>query len=72
MSYASDIFSPGLSMADRVSNLRRAFAEWRSANRAYRTTFDELDRLTDRELADLGISRGEIRDIAFQASQAAR
>lgn len=52
-----------------ISNL------WDSATRAvrnhlhYRAVCDELGSLTDRELADLGISRGEIAFIARQSIQ---
>ncbi len=38
-----------------------AFALWRK--RA--TTFRELSKLTDRELQDLGLNRGDIRRVAF-------
>ncbi len=36
------------------------FRKWK----AYRRTFDELSRLSNRELADLGISRYDIPRIA--------
>ena len=32
--------------------------------RHYRTTLDELSMLTDRDLADIGMERSSIRDIA--------
>jgi uncharacterized protein YjiS (DUF1127 family) len=31
-------------------------------------TIKELSRLTDKELEDIGITRGEIRDIAYSSS----
>jgi uncharacterized protein YjiS (DUF1127 family) len=34
----------------------------------YRNTCNELNRLTNRELADLGIPRGEINTVARQSS----
>jgi len=37
-------------------NVRRSFREWRR----YRETVSELNRMSDRELSDLGISRGDI------------
>ncbi|WP_421849176.1 DUF1127 domain-containing protein [Oricola sp.] len=46
-------------------NISRTFAEWRR----YSTTVRELNRLSDRELADLGMSR---MDISFLARKAAR
>ncbi|MFD1745390.1 DUF1127 domain-containing protein [Rhizobium helianthi] len=44
-------------------NLTRTFNNWRK----YRQTVDELNRMSSRELADLGISRGEIRAVARRA-----
>jgi len=34
---------------------------------AYREVYDELDSLSDRELADIGLSRLGIRDVARDA-----
>ena len=45
-------------------NIRKSYNEWR----AYRTTVNELSRMSDRELSDLGIARG---DIAFVSRRAA-
>ena len=36
--------------------------------RTFRRTFDELAALSDRELADLGLHRTEIRRVAYQAA----
>ena len=41
-------------------NLIRNYRNWRS----YRDTVNELNRLTNRELTDLGISRGDIPYVA--------
>ena len=43
------------------------FASWRREREAVR----ELSRLTDRELADLGIGRSDIRDVAGAAARGA-
>jgi len=72
MAYATDIFTPGISLGERFNTLRQAIAEKRAQSRAYRITFNELDRLSDRELADLGIARSNIRGIAYEAAQATR
>ena len=37
--------------------------------RKYRQTHDELSRLSPRELDDLGITRGDITNIARQATR---
>ena len=44
-------------------NLINGFKNWRK----YRETYGELSRLTQRELADLGINRGEISQVARRA-----
>jgi uncharacterized protein YjiS (DUF1127 family) len=46
---------------------RKAIADWRS----YRQTYEELEALSDRELADLGLSRHSIRDVAREAAYGA-
>lgn len=46
-------------------NLFRSFNNWRR----YRTTVNELSRLSAHELNDLGISRAEIPAIARKASR---
>lgn len=45
-------------------NLIRNYRNWR----AYRDTVTELDRLSNRQLHDLGIIRDEIRIVARRAA----
>lgn len=45
------------------ARLGKALADFR----LYRTTLDELNALSDRELADLGLSRLAIREVAYQS-----
>jgi uncharacterized protein YjiS (DUF1127 family) len=44
-------------------DLARSYRNWRT----YRNTLSELDRLSNRDLADLGISRADIRSVARSA-----
>ena len=44
-------------------NLSRSYKNWRT----YRNTLSDLDRLSNRDLADLGISRADIRSVARSA-----
>ncbi|MEK1851087.1 MAG: DUF1127 domain-containing protein [Phyllobacterium sp.] len=44
-------------------NVARSFNTWRK----YRQTVTELGRMTSRQLQDLGIDRGDIRNIARAA-----
>ena len=51
-----------------VSTSIAAAAERRAKRRAYKTTIAELGALSNRDLADLGISRSEVRRIAWEAA----
>ncbi len=44
-------------------NIARSYKNWRS----FRNTIAELERLSNRELSDLGIARGDIRSVARSA-----
>ena len=46
--------------------MKRAHEHLRT-NLAYRKTYDELSRLSDKELRDIGISRGMIHSIALES-----
>ncbi|RYG75694.1 MAG: DUF1127 domain-containing protein [Alphaproteobacteria bacterium] len=46
-----------------MNNIVRSYNNWRR----YRETCGELNRLSQRELSDLGISRADIPSIARQA-----
>jgi len=48
------------------AGMRRAMFELRKY-RSYRETYDELSRLSDAELRDIGISRGMIHSVALEA-----
>lgn len=47
-------------------NLRDRYREWR----LYRQTVEELRVCTDRDLADMGMHRSDIRSVARQAARA--
>ncbi|SKA37618.1 DUF1127 domain-containing protein [Consotaella salsifontis] len=46
-------------------NLLRTYSSWRR----YRETFNELNRLSQRDLDDLGIARSEISEVARRAAR---
>jgi uncharacterized protein YjiS (DUF1127 family) len=48
-----------------LSHLIGVLQQWRRYNNSLR----ELDRLGDRELADLGITRGDIPRVAWETSE---
>ena len=49
-----------------AEGLRRVQAELRKY-KSYRETYDQLSQLTDKELNDIGISRGMIHSVAMEA-----
>jgi uncharacterized protein YjiS (DUF1127 family) len=48
-----------------LSNLIGVYRQWRRYNESVR----ELNQLGDRDLADLGISRGDIPRLAWESSE---
>ena len=55
-------------LMDRVLVLKDGVVDAWAKRRVYTLTGSELNALTDRELADLGISRLSIHDIAHDAA----
>ncbi|GAA6181260.1 MULTISPECIES: DUF1127 domain-containing protein [unclassified Shimia] len=52
-------------LSDFMANVAERFRQYR----VYRDTFNELSTLSDRELADLGLSRSMLRRVAIEASR---
>ncbi len=68
MAYATETRT-GLSLGQRIAYIRATLADSVARNKVYRTTLNELSALTDRDLADLGISRSAIKSIALEAAR---
>ncbi|WP_299370509.1 DUF1127 domain-containing protein [uncultured Tateyamaria sp.] len=51
-----------------VARFLETAAERHAQRRVYRTTLDELNTLTNRELADLGMHRSELKRIAWESA----
>ena len=60
--------SSTVSIADRFAALFKAGKENAERRRVYNQTVNELNALSDRDLADLGMSRGNIVAIAREAA----
>jgi uncharacterized protein YjiS (DUF1127 family) len=58
----------GFGLRDRVAAMVRTFNEGAARRRIYRQTMTELCALSDRELADLGITAAMIKRIALEAA----
>jgi uncharacterized protein YjiS (DUF1127 family) len=68
MAYAIDTRIPGGLEAGRIGRVRAAIADRLARYATYRTTLAELDSLSDRDLADLGIARADIHALAREAA----
>jgi uncharacterized protein YjiS (DUF1127 family) len=69
MTFASDIFSNAQSGFNaRLNGFVTTFQDRRAKRRVFNQTLAELSTLSNRELADLGLARSEIRRIAWQAA----
>jgi uncharacterized protein YjiS (DUF1127 family) len=64
MAFISISARPAIS--ERIQSLFDGFREARARRAVYSRTVRELSLLNDRDLADLGISRLSIRDIAYK------
>lgn len=56
------------SISDRVAHLRSTLGNRYTTYRTYRNTLHELRSLGSRELDDLGLSRADLRRVAWTAS----
>lgn len=71
MSVQTESFLAGTSLLARLAAARAQMADAAARRKIYNATVTELGRLTDRDLHDLGIARGNIRAIAKNAAQGA-
>lgn len=71
--FAQDRAQPGFfgTLVHGVQDVIKRFSESLAWSRAFRETYDELSRLSDRELNDLGFSRGNLVQIAREAADQA-
>lgn len=71
MAFANDTHrthAAGATLWDRLADLRAALGERVARHRLYRQTVEELGALSDRDLADLGLHRALIADVAREAA----
>ncbi|MCK0138344.1 DUF1127 domain-containing protein [Aliiroseovarius sp. F47248L] len=67
MTYATEILSAPVSIADRMAARIAVWKEQMEQRAQYRATVRELNDLSDRELNDLGLGRSSIRFVARMA-----
>ncbi|WP_322893400.1 MULTISPECIES: DUF1127 domain-containing protein [unclassified Yoonia] len=61
-------FPANTSFVERLSGFRVNLADKLAKRKVYLTTLRELQSLSNRDLADLGLSRSDIRFIAMEAA----
>ncbi|MDC1399110.1 DUF1127 domain-containing protein [Yoonia sp.] len=71
MTVQTETFFAGTSLIARFVALREQYREAAAKRRTYRTTLTELENLTARDLADLGIAPGSLKEIAYRAAYSA-
>ncbi|WP_417242674.1 DUF1127 domain-containing protein [Celeribacter sp.] len=70
MAYATQILFSHDPLAVRFERAVEGLRHWRAQRAEFEKIYNELAQMTDRDLTDIGISRGQIRDIAQQAAAA--
>jgi uncharacterized protein YjiS (DUF1127 family) len=68
MSYAIEFIQPGLRLREWFEAGKKAATKLRTQRSNYVRTLHELEGTSDRDLADIGISRLSIREIAYEAA----
>lgn len=68
MAYTTEIRTAEAGIPDKLAAWWKGLQEVRTQRKLFNETVRELNALSGRELADLGISRSEIRHVAWHAT----
>jgi uncharacterized protein YjiS (DUF1127 family) len=68
MAFTNTTSAPLTSPLNRIASAFGALATRYKNYRLYRETFDGLSALSNRDLADLGIGRSDIRRVSIEAT----
>lgn len=68
MAFLTDTFSVQSTMGDKIAALWAQLVDANAKRVVFKTTVRELNALSGRELADLGVHRSMIRRIAMEAA----
>ena len=55
-------------LRDRVAELIDSFRDSQARRHEFKRVYGELARMSNRDLNDIGVARGNIRDIALEAA----
>jgi uncharacterized protein YjiS (DUF1127 family) len=68
MTYTTDLFHSGVRFREWLEAFKKAATEHHAQRSAYIRTLHDLQSSSDRDLADIGISRLSIKEIAYDAA----
>lgn len=68
MAHITDVRTGNASVFSTIAAMRDTLAARYAQYRVYRTTLNELQSLTKRDLADLGIAPSAVGSIAYEAA----
>ena len=68
MTYTTDLFHPGVRFREWFEAGKKATTEHRAQRSAYIRTLHALQSSSERDLADIGISRLSIKEIAYETA----
>ena len=68
MTVQTETFFAAPALRGRIAAIRATIADAVAKRKIYRTTLTELENLTPRDLADLGIAPASIQKIAYEAA----
>ena len=68
MAYVNSSRQPTVSFGDRIAALVKVTGQSMQRRRVYLQTLNELNNLSDRDLAYLGLMRGDIGQVAREAA----
>jgi len=68
MIYAANLIHPGMRLREWFDAGKKAAAERDARRSTYVRTLNELEGTSDRDLADIGISRLSIKEVAYETA----
>ncbi|GAA3875026.1 DUF1127 domain-containing protein [Celeribacter arenosi] len=69
MAYVSEFLAPRANFSQRISAVRDVWMRRRAQRAEENRVYAELSSMTDRDLADLNLSRVQIGDVAREAGR---
>lgn len=68
MAYVNSHRASGLNVTEWVGDVLAKWNDARERRAVYLRTIEELESMSNRDLADIDVARSQIRDIAYEAA----